>query len=124
MTPLEVRATVSVAFLYMVRMFGLFMVIPVLPLAAGAYAGATVALTGLALGIYGLSQAVLQIPFGLWSDRIGRKPVLYVGLVLFIAGSGLAAAADSIGMLIAARFLQGCGAIAGTLMVSWTSQFS
>jgi len=116
MTSLEVRATVSVAFLYMVRMFGLFMVIPVLPLAAGAYAGATVALTGLALGIYGLSQAVLQIPFGLWSDRVGRKPVLYVGLVLFIAGSGLAAAADSIGMLIAARFLQGCGAIAGTLL--------
>ncbi len=116
MTGLEIRATASVSFLYMVRMFGLFMVLPVLPLVAESYAGATLALTGLALGIYGLSQGLLQIPFGLLSDRIGRKPVLYLGLVLFIAGSALAATAETIGWLIAARLLQGCGAIAGTLL--------
>ncbi|MBS03696.1 MAG: MFS transporter [Gammaproteobacteria bacterium] len=116
MTGLEIRATASVSFLYMVRMFGLFMVIPVLPLAADAYAGATIALMGLAVGVYGLSQGLLQIPFGLLSDRIGRKPVIYLGLALFIAGSALAAWAETIGWLIAARLLQGCGAIAGTLL--------
>ena len=113
MTGLEIRATASVSFLYMVRMFGLFMVIPVLPLAADAYAGATIALMGLAVGVYGLSQGLLQIPFGLLSDRIGRKPVIYLGLALFIAGSALAAWAETIGWLIAARLLQGCGAKIG-----------
>lgn len=97
-------------------MLGLFMVLPVLVLYGDSYAGATPALLGLALGVYGLSQACLQIPFGLLSDRLGRKKMIAFGLLLFAAGSVLAAVSDSIYGLIAGRFLQGCGAIASVIM--------
>src|SRR5690606_23651084 len=74
------------------------------------------ALIGLAIGAYGLTQAVLQIPFGMLSDRIGRLPVIYVGLLLFAAGAALAASADSIGGVIAGRVLQGAGALSPAVM--------
>ena len=112
----ELTTASSIGLLYLVRMLGLFMVLPVLPLVAPAIDGATPLLVGLAIGIYGLSQAALQIPFGLMSDRIGRKQIIALGLGLFITGSLVAGFADDIYMLILGRFMQGCGAIASTLL--------
>ncbi|MDX1268658.1 MAG: MFS transporter, partial [Oceanisphaera sp.] len=83
MTRVERRAVSSIALLYAFRMLGLFMVLPVLALYAVDYRGSTPALIGLALGIYGLSQACMQIPLGMLSDRIGRKPVIVGGLIVF-----------------------------------------
>nr|WP_281368302.1 MFS transporter [Simiduia aestuariiviva] len=102
--------------LYVFRMLGLFMVLPVLSLYGQSYQGATPALLGLALGVYGFSQAMLQIPFGFLSDKIGRKPMIAFGLILFGLGSVVAATADSVYGLILGRFLQGCGAIASVIM--------
>lgn len=116
MNPLERRTVSSVALLYCFRMLGLFMVLPLLALYAADLPGATPTRIGLALGIYGLSQALLQIPFGWLSDRIGRKPVIIGGLLLFAIGSVVAALADSVQGLILGRMLQGAGAIAGTVM--------
>ncbi|HET9679835.1 MAG TPA: MFS transporter [Gammaproteobacteria bacterium] len=99
-----------------IRMLGIFMVLPVLALYAGGLPGATPLLAGLAVGIYGVSQAVLQIPLGALSDRIGRKPVILLGLLIFAAGSALAAMADGIGLVIAGRALQGAGAISATVI--------
>jgi len=115
-SPTESRAVASLASLYMVRMLGLFMVLPVLALYTKELGNATPLLIGVALGIYGLSQACLQLPLGMLSDRIGRKPVILGGLVVFLLGSLLAAAADDIYGIIAGRALQGAGAIASTLM--------
>jgi MFS family permease len=98
------------------RMLGLFMIMPVFMLLATDMPGFTPASAGLAVGIYGLTQAALQRPFGWLSDRIGRRPVMLAGLALFGAGGVLAALADSMAMLIAGRALQGCGAIAGVAL--------
>lgn len=116
MTALERRSVTSLALLYSFRMLGLFMVLPLLALYAADLPGATPILIGLALGIYGLTQAILQIPFGWLSDRIGRKPVIIAGLILFALGSVVAGMADSTGGIIFGRALQGAGAIAGTVM--------
>ncbi|MDA9569962.1 MFS transporter [Porticoccaceae bacterium] len=113
---MEKRAVFSIASLYGFRMLGLFMVLPVLSIYFDQYQQASAFLLGLALGIYGLTQAVLQIPLGLLSDKIGRRPVILVGLVLFILGSVVAATADSAIAVIIGRALQGMGAIASTLM--------
>lgn len=115
MSALERRAVAALACLYVFRMLGLFMLLPVLPLYAAEYAFSTPLLVGLALGIYGLGQAVLQIPLGMLSDRIGRKSVIVAGLLLFAAGGVLAASASSIYTVILGRLLQGTGAIASTL---------
>ncbi len=112
----ERRAATGLAAVYALRMLGLFVLLPVLALAARDLAGATPLLIGLALGIYGLTQAALQVPFGLLSDRFGRKRVILVGLLLFAAGSILCALADSIWGIIIGRALQGAGAIAAALM--------
>ncbi|MCH8257874.1 MAG: MFS transporter [Proteobacteria bacterium] len=112
----EVQTAASIGLLYLVRMLGLFMVLPVLPIAGRELNLATPALIGFALGVYGLSQAVLQIPMGLMSDKFGRKNVILVGLCLFVAGSLVAAFSESIYGVIAGRFLQGCGAIASSLL--------
>lgn len=116
MTPLERRTVGSLALLYSFRMLGLFMVLPLLALYAADMPGATPAMLGLALGIYGLSQAALQIPLGWLSDRIGRKPVIVAGLLVFALGSLVAAQADTAAGIVLGRFLQGAGAIASTVM--------
>jgi len=116
MTPLEKRSITGLSAIFGLRMLGLFMILPVFSLAADQYSGATPMLIGLAIGAYGLTQALLQIPFGMLSDRIGRKRVITMGLILFAAGSVVAASADSIYMVIAGRLLQGSGAIAAAIM--------
>ena len=113
---MEKRAVFSIASLYGFRMLGLFMVLPVLSIYFDQYQQASAFLLGLALGIYGLTQAILQIPLGLLSDKIGRRPVILFGLVLFILGSVVAATADSAIAVVIGRALQGMGAIASTLM--------
>lgn len=114
--PSQSRVISSLASLYILRMLGLFMVLPVLTLAGDAYHTESAFLLGVALGIYGLTQAILQIPFGLLSDRFGRKPLILLGLLLFAAGSLIAATSDSVTGLIVGRALQGAGAIAGVIM--------
>jgi MFS family permease len=112
----ETRAASGLALVFAFRMLGMFMVLPVLATYGMDLAGATPALIGLAIGAYGLTQAFLQIPFGIISDRIGRRPVIYLGLVIFALGSVLAANADSIWGVIAGRVLQGAGAISAAVM--------
>lgn len=104
-----------VALIAMFRMFGLFALLPVLAIYAGNLEGATPVLIGLAVGGYGLSQAILQIPFGALSDVIGRRPVILMGLTLFAAGSILAGMSDTIVGVVGGRFLQGAGAVSATL---------
>ncbi|WP_444929578.1 MFS transporter [Microbulbifer sp. SSSA002] len=116
MNSIERRALGGLASLYVFRMLGLFMVLPVLTVYGEGYRDSTPMLLGLAMGAYGLSQAILQIPLGLLSDRWGRKPVIYTGLALFALGSVIAALTDSVYGLIAGRVLQGCGAIAAAVM--------
>jgi MFS family permease len=117
MNPTELRAGLSLAGVFGLRMLGLFFILPVLAVhAAGIAGGGNLTLVGLALGAYGLSQGILQIPFGMASDRWGRKPVLYAGLLVFAAGSFLGIAADDIWTIIAARTLQGAGAISSVAM--------
>lgn len=116
MTPVELRATWGLGSVFSLRMLGMFMVLPVLTTYGMALQGASEALIGLAIGIYGLTQAVFQIPFGLLSDRIGRKPLIVSGLVLFILGSLIAALSDSIWGIILGRALQGSGAISAAVM--------
>ena len=116
MVPAERRAVFSLAGIYALRMMGLFMILPVFALYAETLEGYTPALIGLAIGIYGLTQAALQIPFGMASDRFGRKPVIILGLVVFAIGSVVAATADSMTGVIIGRALQGAGAIAAAVM--------
>lgn len=112
----ETRAASGLALVFAFRMLGMFMVLPVLATYGMDLAGSTPALIGLAIGAYGLTQAALQIPFGMLSDRIGRRPVIYAGLLIFAAGSVLAANADSIWGVVAGRVLQGAGAISAAVM--------
>ena len=91
MNPLERKSLAGLASLYAFRMLGLFMLLPVLALYSESYSGSTAVLVGVALGIYGLTQGLFQIPLGFLSDRVGRKPVIIGGMLLFLAGSILAA---------------------------------
>ena len=117
MSAVELRAGASLAGVFGLRMLGLFLILPVFALHAPKLAGGdNLTLVGIALGAYGLSQAILQIPFGMASDRWGRKPVIYCGLVIFAAGSFLAAAATDIWMAILGRTLQGAGAISSVVV--------
>src|SRR5690606_30241491 len=108
----ERRAASSLAAVFAFRMLGLFMVLPVLATYGQDLEGATALLIGMAIGAYGITQAFLQIPFGMLSDRIGRKPVIIGGLLLFALGGLVAAQADSMMGVIAGRVLRGAGAIA------------
>ncbi|ORU89630.1 MAG: MFS transporter [Cycloclasticus sp. symbiont of Poecilosclerida sp. M] len=116
MSALEKRASVGLAGIFSVRMLGLFMLLPVMSLYAEDLRGATPLLMGLAISVYGLTQALLQIPFGLMSDRLGRKNIITVGLFFFAAGSVVAATSDSIYGVILGRALQGSGAVAAAVM--------
>ena len=116
MTPLELRASLSLAFIFALRMLGLFLVLPVFALEARRYPGGEdAAAVGLAMGIYGLTQAFLQMPYGMASDRWGRKRVIVLGLLLFAAGSFVAAAASTLSGLMIGRALQGSGAVSAAV---------
>ena len=116
LTLTERRASVSLSSIYALRLLGLFLVLPVFALEAARYPGGDdPARVGLAMGIYGLTQGVLQIPFGIASDWWGRKPVMIVGLLVFACGSVLAAWAPTLDWLIAGRALQGAGAISAAV---------
>jgi len=116
MTGSERRSVFSLAFLYLTRMLGLFMVLPVFMLYGQALEGANEILLGVAIGAYGLSQALFQVPFGALSDRFGRKKLILIGLLIFFLGSVVAASSEHIYGVIIGRFLQGSGAIASVLM--------
>jgi MFS family permease len=116
MTPLELRSSLSLASIFALRMLGLFLVLPVFALEAAKYPGGDdPARVGLAMGIYGLTQGVLQIPFGLASDRYGRKRVILFGLLVFALGSVWAALATSLEALIVGRAVQGAGAVSAAV---------
>jgi len=116
MTPIEKRSVVSLAAIYGLRMLGLFLILPVFVLYAENLDGVTPTLIGLALGAYGLTMALLQIPFGVLSDRIGRKKVITIGLIIFAIGSVVAASSHDIWGVILGRAIQGAGAIAAAMM--------
>ena len=116
MSPLERRAAAGLASIYGLRMLGMFLILPVFAVYADHLPGGeNHALIGLALGVYGLTQALLHLPFGMVSDRVGRKRVIYFGLVLFALGSFIAATADDIYVVIIGRTIQGAGAINSVL---------
>lgn len=116
MTHSERKATRILASIFALRMLGLFMIIPVFALYGQKLEGATPTLIGLAIGIYGLTQAVLQIPVGLWADRFNRKLLIVIGLVLFVIGGAVAALSHSIWGVIVGRAIQGAGAISAVVM--------
>lgn len=111
MTPQERQATLALAGMFVLRMLGIFMVLPLLSLYVTGLPGATPMLIGLAMGIYGLTQAICQIPCGMISDYVDRKAVIAAGILIFIAGSIMAALSDSITSVIIGRALQGVGAV-------------
>jgi len=117
MSATEVRAGLSLGSLFALRMLGLFVILPVFAVHAPQLAGGdNLTLVGVALGAYGLTQAILQIPFGMAADRFGRKRVILFGLLLFAAGSFVAAGAQDIWVTIAGRVIQGAGAISAAVM--------
>ncbi len=115
-TSQERRTAIALSLVYTTRMMGLFLLLPVMSILGQDLDGATPLLLGLAVGIYGLCQALLQIPFGLLSDRFGRKPVILAGIAIFIVGSLIAATADSIVGIIVGRAIQGAAAISAVVM--------
>ncbi len=119
----ELRATGSLAAVFSVRLLGLFMIYPVFEDYARPLSGSTPYRIGLALGIYGLTQGLLQIPFGLLSDRVGRRVMVVGGLVMFAVGSVIAALSSSIGGVIMGRALQGAGAV-GSVILAWVADLT
>lgn len=117
MSAQELRAGIGLSGIFGLRMLGMFVILPVFAIYAESLPGGdNLALVGIAIGAYGLTQALLQIPFGWWSDRYGRKPVIYAGLLVFAAGSFIAAAGHHIYVVIVGRVLQGAGAISAAVM--------
>jgi MFS family permease len=116
MTSVELRASAGLAGIFGLRMLGMFLILPVFAIYASALPGGqNHALIGLALGAYGLTQALLQLPFGMAADRFGRKPVIYFGLVIFVLGSFVAASAHDLVWIIVGRSIQGAGAISAAV---------
>ena len=116
MSPIELRASASLASIYGLRMLGMFLILPIFSIYAATLPnGNNSLLVGMALGAYGLTQALFQLPFGMASDRFGRKRVIYAGLVLFVIGSFVAASADDIYWVIIGRAIQGAGAISAAV---------
>ena len=116
MNSLERRSTFALSSIFALRMLGLFMIIPVFSVAGQSYQYATPALIGLAVGVYGLSQAILQIPFSLIADRFSRKPLVVLGLLLFAIGGAVAAMSDTIYGVIIGRAIAGAGAVSAVVM--------
>ena len=116
MTKVELQGSISLAVILFLRMLGLFLILPVFVLYARDLPGATPILVGIAFGIYGLTQAGLQIPLGILSDKIGRRPVIIIGLLIFAGGSVIAAISNSIGSMILGRCLQGAGVISAATL--------
>ena len=116
MSPLERRSVATLSGIFALRMFGLFMLLPVLALYADSLEGNTPVLMGWALGVYGLTQAIMQIPFGVLSDRIDRRAAIALGLSIFMLGSVVAACSESIYGLIAGRAIQGAGAVSAAIL--------
>jgi MFS family permease len=117
MNAVELRASASLASIFGLRLLGMFVILPVFAIYAEELPGGDdLTLVGIAIGVYGLTQAALQIPFGWWSDKYGRKRVIYIGLAIFAAGSFIAAAAPNIYVVIIGRVLQGAGAISAAVM--------
>ncbi|MGZ5035320.1 MAG: MFS transporter [Usitatibacter sp.] len=113
MSSSELRASLSLAAIFGLRLFGMFIVLPIFALWTQGRAGWSLQLAGIAMGAYGLTQAILQIPFGWLSDRHGRKPMMYAGLAFFAAGSFMCAMGEGPGLMIAGRVVQGAGAVSG-----------
>jgi MFS family permease len=118
MSASELRASLSLASIFGLRLFGMFIILPVFALWAQGRPGWNLTLVGIALGAYGITQAILQLPFGWISDRRGRKPVMYFGLALFAAGSFTCATSDAPWSVIAGRVLQGAGAISAVAIAA------
>jgi MFS family permease len=117
MNAAELRASVGLAGIFGLRMLGMFVILPVFAIYAEQLRGGdNLTLVGVAIGAYGLTQAILQIPFGWLSDRYGRKPVIYCGLAIFALGSFGAASADTIYGVILGRVVQGAGAISAAVI--------
>lgn len=114
----EYKAVITVALIMATRLLGIFLILPVFSVYAERYPGSDLAMAGLAFGIYALAQSVLQLPFGWVSDKIGRKPVLIIGIVIFAAGSIYCGMADTIKELIIARVIQGVGAVSSVAIAS------
>lgn len=116
MNSIERRSALSLASIMSLRMLGLFMVLPLFSLYAHQLLGATPALIGLSMGIYGLTQALFQIPFGAWSDKAGRKKIITLGLIIFVIGSAFCACSQTIWGMLLGRALQGAGAVGSTII--------
>ena len=116
LSPPERRAVAALSGIFSFRMLGLFMLLPVFSVHAHEYAGHTPLLVGVAIGIYGLTQGIFQVPLGVLSDRFGRRPVIAAGLLVFALGSVVAALSDDIWGVVAGRALQGMGAVAAAVM--------
>jgi len=116
LNPVEKRTALSLSFVFALRMLGLFMIMPVFAIYGQDLPGYSPLWVGLAIGSYGLTQALLQIPAGILSDRLGRRPVIFSGLVIFALGSLVAACSETIYGITAGRALQGAGAIAGAIL--------
>jgi len=116
MTPLEIRSSLSLASIYGLRMLGMFLILPIFAIYAEGLPGSPSAFqVGLALGAYGLTQALFQLPFGMLSDRYGRKTIIYIGLLLFALGSFVSGYSDDINIIILGRAIQGAGAISAAI---------
>jgi MFS family permease len=116
MTPLEIRSSLSLASIYGLRMLGMFLILPIFAIYAEGLPGSPSAFqVGLALGAYGLTQALFQLPFGMLSDRYGRKNIIYIGLLLFALGSFVSGHSDDINIIILGRAIQGAGAISAAI---------
>jgi MFS family permease len=118
MSSRELRASLALASIFGLRLFGMFIILPVFTLWALGRPGWDLQTAGIALGAYGLTQALLQMPFGILSDRLGRKPMMYVGLAILVAGSFVCAAAESPWLMILGRVIQGAGAISSVVLAA------